>query len=187
MYSLPGSFFGLRRPSPLVFGLCGLVNGDLQEDLCQRGPSQTAAASSPIPVVSPCQPTPPRETLQQQQVLVQYPWSHCSFPLSLGAHRALFVPSKTGVSVSPGLRKSCNQILLAFKVRFSGDSQSLCRSLRLGSLTWDSEPSQQWENFFDIILWVTHFSGMGFDFIMIVPLYCLSAAAALSLDVGCLW
>ena len=35
---------------------------------------------------------------------------------------------------------------------------------------WGSEPSQQWENFFGIILWVTHFSGMGFDFIMIVPL-----------------
>ena len=119
--------------------------------------------------------------------MVQYRWSHCSFPLSLGAHRALFVSSKTGVSGSPGLQKSCNQILLAFKVRFSGDSQSLCRILRLGSLTWDSEPSQQWENFFDIIFWVTHFSGMGFDFIMIVPLYCLSAAAALSLDVGCLF
>ena len=30
-------------------------------------------------------------------------WSHCSFPLSLGAGKVLFVPSKTGVSVSPSL------------------------------------------------------------------------------------
>ena len=47
--------------------------------------------------------------------------------------------------------QSCgNQILLAFKVRFAGN-QFLCQIPRLGSLTWDSEPSQQWENFFGII------------------------------------
>ena len=96
-------------------------------------------------------------------------WSQCSFPPSLCAHKVLFVPSKTGVSVSPSLWKSCSQILLAFKVRFAGN-QFLCQIPRLGSLTWDSEPSQQWENFFGIILWVTHFLEMGFDFIMIVPL-----------------
>ena len=32
-----------------VYGLSGWVNGDLQEGLYQRGPSQTAAASYPIP------------------------------------------------------------------------------------------------------------------------------------------
>ena len=32
-----------------------------------------------------------------------------------------------------------------------GISQSLCQIPRLGSLTWGSEPSQQWENFFGII------------------------------------
>ena len=35
------------------------VNGKLQEGLRQGGPS-----SAPIPVVSPCQPTPPQEALQ---------------------------------------------------------------------------------------------------------------------------
>ena len=36
-----------------------------------------------------------------------------------------------------------------------------------------SEPSQQWENFFGIIVlhfWVTHLAGKGFDFIVIMPL-----------------
>ena len=52
--------------------LYGRVDGELQEGLRQGGPSQPDAASAPIPVVSPCPPTPPQETLQHQQlVLVQ--------------------------------------------------------------------------------------------------------------------
>ena len=42
------------------------------------------------------------------------------------------------------LWKSYNQIPLAIKVRFLGDSQSFCQIPRLGSLTWGSEPSQKW-------------------------------------------
>ena len=57
-------------------------------------------------------------------------------------------PSSLESLFSPVLWKSCNQILLGFKVRFPGDSQSLCWIPRLGSLMWGSEPSQQWENFF---------------------------------------
>ena len=52
----------------------------------------------------------------------------------------------------PALWKNCNQILLAFKARFPGDSQSLCLIPRLGSLTWGSEPSLQCENIFGIIV-----------------------------------
>ena len=37
-------------------------------------------------------------------------------------------------SVSPVLWKFCNQILLAFKVKFTGGSQSLCQVLSLGNL-----------------------------------------------------
>ena len=51
----------------------------------------------------------------------------------------------------PVLWKSYNQISLGCKVRFPGDSQSLCQIPRLGSLMSGSEPSQQWENFFGII------------------------------------
>ena len=47
----------------------------------------------------------------------------------------------------PVLSKSCNQILLAFKVWFSRNSSSRCRTRRLGSLTWGSEPSLQWVDF----------------------------------------
>ena len=43
------------------------------------------------------------------------------------------------VSVSPVLWKFWNQIPLAFKVRFPGDSQSLCRIPWLGSLLWALE------------------------------------------------
>ena len=51
--------FGLRRPSPGVCRLYGQVKGNHQE-----GPSRTTAASAPVPVVGPCRPTPPQETLQ---------------------------------------------------------------------------------------------------------------------------
>ena len=52
----------------------------------------------------------------------------------------------------PVLCKSYNQILLAFKVRFRGNSQSHFWILRLGRLMWHSEPSQQLENFFGTIV-----------------------------------
>ena len=48
------------------------------------------------------------------------------------------------------LLKSCNQILLAFKVWFSGNSSSRCWTPWLGSLTWGSKPSLQWVDFCDI-------------------------------------
>ena len=74
----------------------------------------------------------------------------------------------------PVLWNSCNQIPLAFKVRFPGGFQSLCQIPRLGSLRWGSEPShsQQWENFGILFssLWVTHKAGTGFGLVMIVPL-----------------
>ncbi|KAB0348165.1 hypothetical protein FD754_013022 [Muntiacus muntjak] len=60
----PSLLFGLRQHCPGVYRLCGRANGDLQEGLCQGGPSQTAVASAFILVVSPWQPTSPQETLQ---------------------------------------------------------------------------------------------------------------------------
>ena len=47
--------------------------------------------------------------------------------------------------------KSYNQIPLAFKVWFSGNSSSCCQTPRLGRLTWGSEPSLQWVDFSCII------------------------------------
>ena len=54
--------------------------------------------------------------------------------------------SKSGVCFPPVLCKSCNQIPLAFRVRFLGDSQSLGQTPWLGSLMWGLEPSEQCEN-----------------------------------------
>ena len=86
-----------------------------------------------------------------RQIWLSLLWGQCSFPLGLGTHKILCHP-RVESSFPSVLWKSCNQILLAFKVRFPGDSQSLCPIIRLGSLTWGSEPSQQWENLYGIIV-----------------------------------
>ena len=80
----------------------------------------------------------------------------------------------------PVLWKSCNQILLGFKVIFLGDSQSLCCVPRLGSLMWSSEPSQQWENFptFGLPAWQI------LILLWLCPSYCLAMASSLSLNMG---
>ena len=76
---------------------------------------------------------------------------------------------------------------LVFKVRFPGDSQSICQIPRLGNLTWDSEPSQQWENFFDINCSPVGGSPIGWvlDLILswLCPSYHFTEAFSLSLDV----
>ena len=54
--------------------------------------------------------------------------------------------------VSPGPWKFCNQIQLAFKVKFPGGFQSLCWVPKLGNLLWTLELLQQRENFFGITL-----------------------------------
>ena len=73
----------------------------------------------------------------------------------------------------PVLSKSCSQILLAFKVWFSRNSSSGCKTPRLGNLTWGSEPSVQWVDFCgkSVLQFVSHPpSSYGFEFIVIVPL-----------------
>ena len=79
-------------------------------------------------------------------------WDHCSFALCLGHATFCLCPPRLESLFPPVLWKSCNQIPLAFKVRSPGDSQSLFQIPRLGTLRWGSEPVQQWENFFGIIL-----------------------------------
>ena len=90
----------------------------------------------------------------------------------LGHKRFLFVPSKSRVFGFPShVEKSYNQILLAFKVRFLGDTWSLCWTLRLRSLMWGSKSSQQWGAPLVLLfssLWVAHPADMGFDFIGIM-------------------
>ena len=56
-------------------------------------------------------------------------------------------PPRVGSLFPPILSKSCNQFPLGFKVWFSRNSSSRCRTPRLGSLMWGSEPSLQWVDF----------------------------------------
>ena len=55
------------------------------------------------------------------------------------------------------LWKCCNQILVTFKDFLGISKSSLPGIPRLGTLPWGSEPSQEWENFFGIIIF--HFVG----------------------------
>ena len=64
----------------------------------------------------------------------------------------LCCPPRVESLFSPVLWKSCKHIPLTFKVRFPGDSLSFCQIPGLGSLTWGSEPWQQWESFLGIIV-----------------------------------
>ena len=65
-------------------------------------------------------------------------------------------------SVLPVLRKLCNKIPLAFKVRFSGCPQSLCQFPRLESLLSALELLQQCKNSFGMIVfqYVGHLLGI---------------------------
>ena len=56
-------------------------------------------------------------------------------------------PPRLGSLFPPVLSKSCSQFPLGFKVWFSRNSSSRCRTPRLGSLTSGSEPSLQWVDF----------------------------------------
>ena len=101
-------------------------------------------------------------------------------------HRLLCVcPPRVDPLFPLVLLKSCNQIPLAFKVWFSGNSSSCCLTARLGKLTWGSEPSFQWVDFCGIIVlkFVSHpTSGYGVWF------YCDCAPYTISLWLLlCLW
>ena len=130
------SLFAFRPEVTQPWGLYGhgRVNGDLQEYLSQGAASRTAADSAPIPAVSPCEPTPPQETLDHQQVgLLQspapFPWIlvHINFVCAL-QELSLYFPQ----SCRSHVIKSCWP---------SRTSQTLCWIPRLGSLTWGSDPS----------------------------------------------
>ena len=90
----------------------------------------------------------------------------------------------------PVLLKSCNQILLAFKVWFSRNSSSHCRTPRLGSLTWVSDPLLQWVDFcgISILQFVSHPpSSHGIWFYCACTPPTISVASPLCLDVGYLF
>ena len=160
LHPLPESY--LAWGSSALGATVGLT-GELQEGLCQGGPSWPNAASVPVPVVSPCWPTLHRRPSSTSRCFwFSLLWGHCSFPLGLGLQKTLLVHSKTGVSCFP---QSCGRPIIKSLCPskpwiWLWSSQSLCRIPRLGSLMWGSEPSQQLENFAITVLpFVRHSSG----------------------------
>ena len=132
--------------------------------------SKRIYAKSPHPCFEPLLTHTSTEGPLQQVVLVQSPMLMC----------AKFCVCPPGLeSLLPSvLWKFCNQIPLALKARFPGDSQSLCRILRLGNLTWVQNLHNSVRTslvFLFFGLWVTHLAVTGFDLIAIAPLlpsYC---------------
>ena len=140
----PRDFFGLKQHSLQVYRLYGWVNGKLQGGLHQGGSSQSAAANVPIPVASPCWhiSTGDPPTLAGSFDLISCGYT-APFVWVLVHEKFCLCSLRLESLFAPVVWKSYNQIPLVFKVRFPGDSQSLCQIPRLGSLMWSSEPSQQ--------------------------------------------
>ena len=113
------------------------------------------------------------------------------FPLVLMHILLCVFPPSMESLFSPVLSKSCNQIPLAFKVWFSGNSSSCYRTPSLGSLMWGSEPSLQWVGFcgVSVLQFVSHPPSVYGDLILLWlrPLYHLIMASPLSLDAGYLF
>lgn len=61
----------------------------------ERSHACTGSLSAPNPAAGHCQPTPPQTLDTHGQVWVNLLWGHCSFLLGPGAHKVLFVPSKS--------------------------------------------------------------------------------------------
>ena len=139
-------------------------NGDLlPKDCCSQCPN---------PAARHCKHRPLPETSRDSQASLYQPlvgplllslnllWGHCSFlSISCGVTAPFswdLVPIKFCLYPPricfPVLQKFCNQIPLAFKVKFPRGSQSLCWIPRLGNLLWALELLQQCENFFDRII-----------------------------------
>ena len=98
-------------------------------------------------------------------------------------------PPRLEAIFTPVLLKSCNQIPLAFKIRFPGNSQSLCWVPGWEAWYGVKNLHNSWSTYLVLLfssLSVTHPVCLGFDFVMIVPFYCLTEAS-LSLSMGYLF
>ena len=145
------------------------INGDLQEGLCQGVTFWTAAASTPVLVVSPCWLTSLQDTLPTKVVLVQLSfWVTAPFLWVLvHATFCLCPPRLQSVSQScgnPVIKSPSRPDFLGIPSPFVGSAawkvwgvvQNLHNSGRTNSVLLFSS------------LWVTHLAGM--EFIVIAPL-----------------
>ena len=134
----------------LLFGLWPNCGGVMVTSF-KRAYASTLVFSAPDPAAGHCRPmslpeTPGHSQASLGQSLVG------SLLLSPGSCFVKGFVSALQESVFPVLWKYCNQIPLASKVKFPGDSQSLCRISRLGNLLCVLELPLQCENFFGIIV-----------------------------------
>ena len=92
------SIDGEGRVPSLLFDLRPNFGGSNEDngDLLQKVPSCTAALGAPNPAAGHCIPIPLLRLLDSHgRVWVSLLWGHCSFLLGPGAHKVLFVPSKS--------------------------------------------------------------------------------------------
>ena len=86
------------------------------------------------PAAGHCQPTPPQTPDIHGQVWVNLLWGHCSFFLGPGAHKLLFVPSKSlflypeplPLQQSTGDPHLCRRHSTQFWLSLCGNSGSWC-------------------------------------------------------------
>ena len=123
-----------------------------QKHLCQHAVApRTVAVSAPDTATGHCQPAPSPVTPKHSQANLAQSLVG-SLGLSPGSWCTQGFVCALQQPVSPVLWKIGNRIPLAFQVKFSGASQSLCQISRLGNLLWALEFLQQCENFFSIIV-----------------------------------
>ena len=87
-----------RSCVPSLLFTCGqtMVEGmEIMVTSFKRSHACTATLSAPNPAAGHCQPTPPQTPDIHGQVWVNLLWGHCSFLLGPGAHKVLFVLSKS--------------------------------------------------------------------------------------------
>ena len=183
----PCWLFGLRRPNTGVYlgSLGGLMADSGRAHAKEYFPELLllVSLSSQWDTANPrlCR----RSSNTSRSIWFSRLWGHCSFPWVPKRTLLCVCPPRVESLFLPVLLKSCNQIPIAFKVWFSRNSSSHCWTPRLGSLTWGSEPSLQWVDFWGIsvLQFVSHpRSSYGILF------YCVCAPSAVSLWLLlCLW
>ena len=144
-WSLPGLFGGANG---------GLWEGSLQGVLPRI--LLPVSLSSQWDTATPCLCRRPTNT--SRWIWFSLLWGHGSFPWVPMYTLLCVCPPRVESLFPPVLSKSCNQISQAFKVWFSRNSFSHCRTPRLGSLTWGSEPSLKWVDFcgISVLQFVSH-------------------------------
>ena len=183
----PCWLFGLMRPNTGAYpdSLVGLMADSGRAHTKGYFPELLlpVSLSSQWDTATPCLCRRPSNT--SRQVWFSLPWGHCSLVWVLTHTPPCVCPPRVESLFPPVLSKFCNQIPLAFKVWLSRNSSSHCRTPRLGSLTWGSEPPFQWVDFCVIsVLWFVSHPSSNYG----IWFYCDCAPPTISLWLLlCLW